>query len=187
MDDSLRIWRSFSFDKLFDLVMLDTRNYDRSITDLYWNTNYVHEISNDAGRFFMGSRRENWFYHKLIESNERCATWRVIGSQTVFSRLNESLGLGEKNPLNYNSWDGYLANKNRTPKTLYDNNIGNIILLSGDSHASWVADLAWLDEKPYNSTTGAGAIGVEFGGSAVTSPSPVGADISTESADLGSK
>ena len=50
MDDNLRIWRSFSLGSLLDLVMLDTRQYDRSITDLYWNTHYVHEISNDAGR-----------------------------------------------------------------------------------------------------------------------------------------
>jgi alkaline phosphatase D len=187
MDDNLRVWRSFSFGKLFDLVMLDTRNYDRSITDLYWNTDYVHEISNDTGRSLMGSRQENWFYRQLIESNKRGATWRVIGSQIVFSRLNESLALGNENPLNYDSWDGYLANKNRTLKTLYDNKINNNILLSGDSHASWVADLAWLDEKPYNYTTGDGAIGVEFGGSAVTSPCPAGANISIAAADLGSQ
>lgn len=36
MDDNLRIWRSFSIGNLFDLIMLDTRQYDRSITDLYW-------------------------------------------------------------------------------------------------------------------------------------------------------
>jgi len=36
MDDNLRIWRSFSIGTLFDLIMLDTRQYDRSITDLYW-------------------------------------------------------------------------------------------------------------------------------------------------------
>jgi alkaline phosphatase D len=48
MDDNLRIWRSFSIGSLFDLVMLDTRQYDRSITDLYWNTDYIHSISNDA-------------------------------------------------------------------------------------------------------------------------------------------
>jgi alkaline phosphatase D len=29
MDDNLRIWRSFSMGTLFDLVMLDTRHYDR--------------------------------------------------------------------------------------------------------------------------------------------------------------
>lgn len=60
MDDNLRIWRNFQIGSLFDLIMLDTRQYDRSITDLYWNTDYVHQISNDAGRTMMGSRQENW-------------------------------------------------------------------------------------------------------------------------------
>ena len=45
MDDNLRIWRSFSIGNLLDLIMLDTRQYDRSITDLYWNTNYIHQVS----------------------------------------------------------------------------------------------------------------------------------------------
>ena len=41
--------------------MLDTRNYDRSITTLGgWNDDYVTEISNDAGRTLMGSDQENW-------------------------------------------------------------------------------------------------------------------------------
>lgn len=82
MDDNLRIWRSFSIGSLLDLVMLDTRQYDRSITDLYWNTHYVHEISNDAGRSMMGSRQENWFFSQLVDSAQRGAAWRVIGSQT---------------------------------------------------------------------------------------------------------
>ena len=82
MDDNLRIWRSFSIGSLLDVIMLDTRQYDRSITDLYWNTNYVHALSNDAGRSMMGSRQENWFYSQLIQSKKRGAAWRVVGSQT---------------------------------------------------------------------------------------------------------
>ena len=35
LDDNLRIWRSFQLGQLLDIVMLDTRQYDRSITDLY--------------------------------------------------------------------------------------------------------------------------------------------------------
>ena len=87
MDDNLRIWRSFSIGSLFDLIMLDTRQYDRSITDLYWNTDYVHAISNDAGRSMMGPRQESWFYHQLSKSADRGAAWRLIGSQTGASRL----------------------------------------------------------------------------------------------------
>lgn len=161
MDDNLRIWRSFSIGSLLDLIMLDTRQYDRSITDLYWNTQYVQEISNDASRSMMGSRQENWFYNQLISSSKRAATWRVIGSQTVFSRLNESISYGTEEPLDYDAWDGYQANRNRTFQTLYENNIGNNIVIAGDSHANWVSDLVWLDNHPYDPATGNGSIGVE--------------------------
>ncbi|KAF1981508.1 hypothetical protein K402DRAFT_425365 [Aulographum hederae CBS 113979] len=178
MDDNLRIWRSFSIGSLLDLIILDTRQYDRSITDLYWNTDYIHEISNDTGRTMMGARQESWFYNQLSLSANRQAAWRIVGSQTVFSRLNESVAYGNENPLDYDAWDGYMANKNRTLNHLFANNISNNIFLSGDSHASWVSDLAWLDEKPYDPATGAGAIGVEFGGSAVSSPCPYGQNIS---------
>jgi phosphodiesterase/alkaline phosphatase D-like protein len=34
LDDGLRVWRSFKMGKLLDLIVLDTRNYDRSITSL---------------------------------------------------------------------------------------------------------------------------------------------------------
>lgn len=180
MDDNLRIWRTFALGSLFDLIMLDTRQYDRSITDLYWNTYYVHQISNEASRSMMGSRQENWFYHQLADSQARGARWRVVGSQTVFSRINESLAYGSANPLDYDAWDGYQANRNRTFATLYDHHIDNTLVLSGDSHASWVSDLVWLDTHPYDQASGAGAIGVEFAGSAVSSPCPYGANRSIE-------
>ncbi|MCJ1486044.1 hypothetical protein MMC06_006220 [Schaereria dolodes] len=186
MDDNLRIWRSFSIGSLLDLIMLDTRHYDRSITDLYWNTHYVHEISNDASRSMMGSRQENWFYSQLIASAQRKATWRVIGSQTVFSRINESIAYGNVDPLDYDAWDGYQSNRNRTFDTLYSNNIGNNIVISGDSHANWVSDLVWLDNQPYDPSTGKGSVGVEFAGTAVSSPSPAGQNISLAKANLAS-
>lgn len=183
MDDNLRIWRSFQLGKLVDLIMLDTRNYDRSITDLYWNTDYVADIINDASRSLMGSRQENWFYNQLSQSASRGATWRIIGSQLIFSRMNVSTP-GTDTELNYDAWDGYQANRNRTLSHLYNNGIGNNIFLAGDSHASWVSDLVWLGEKEYSSDTGEGAIGVEFAGSAVSSPSPAGANISMDLAGL---
>ena len=50
-------------------------------------------------------------------------------------------------------------------------------MLSGDSHANWVSDLVWLDHANYDPRTGKGSVGVEFGGSAVSSPSPYGQNI----------
>jgi len=170
MDDNLRIWRTLKMGKLFDLIMLDTRNYDRSITTLNWNTDYITEISNDAGRTLMGSQQENWFYNQLSESNDRGATWRIIGNQIVFSRVNISSWFGTfENPYNSDQWDGYMSNRNRTFEQMYTKNIGNNIMLAGDSHANWVSDLVWLDEHDYDPATGQGAVGVEFAGTAVSS------------------
>ncbi|KAF3071099.1 Alkaline phosphatase D [Daldinia childiae] len=182
MDDNLRIWRNFKFGNLFDLVMLDTRQYDRTITDLYWNTEYLGDIHNDASRTLMGPRQEVWFYRTLRESSTRGATWRIIGNQIIFSRMNESLATSENLPFNYDQWDGYQANRNRTFQTIYENNIGNNVFLAGDSHASWVSDLVWLDEHPYDPVTGSGSMGVEFAGSAISSPSPIGQNITLDTA-----
>ncbi|KAF2870418.1 putative alkaline phosphatase [Massariosphaeria phaeospora] len=167
LDDNLRIWRSFPMGKLLDLIMLDTRNYDRSITTLGWNDEYISLIKDDASRSLMGSHQENWFYNQLSASAARGATWRIVGNQIIFARLNNTAR--SSNWLNADQWDGYTANRNRTLAHLYAHGIANTAFLAGDSHANWVSDLVWLDEKPYDRVTGAGAIGVEFAGTAVSS------------------
>ena len=86
MDDNLRIWRKFQLGSLVDIFMLDTRLYDRSITDLVdGNAAYIEKIKNDASRTLMGSRQESWLYRNLIDSANRGAHWRIIGSQVGMS------------------------------------------------------------------------------------------------------
>jgi len=94
MDDNLRIWRNFQMGTLFDLITLDTRNYDRSITTLNENNEYIDLIANDSGRSLMGSHQESWFYRQRSESNDRGAAWCIIDNQIVFSRINISSWFG---------------------------------------------------------------------------------------------
>lgn len=141
--------------KLMDLIILDTRNYDRSITGLGWNNDYIDEIRDDPSRSIMGPRQEKWFYNSLSESDERGAAWRVIGNQLIFSRLFENdegdmsadnwnvsnLSLPTANRSETDTTEAYIANRNRTLKHLYDNEIGNNVFLAGDSHQNWVRAL----------------------------------------------
>lgn len=90
---------------------------------------------------------------------------------------------GPEQPVNLDAWDGYMASKNRTLQTLYENGIDNNIVIAGDTHVNWVSDLTWLDSSPYDSSTGAGAIGVEFGGAAVSSPSSFGENVTISDAN----
>lgn len=163
--------------------MLDTRGYDRSITTLDWNADYIDSIINDAGRSLMGSRQEKWFYRQLKESASRGASWRLIGTQVLIAHL-VLPEEGATEPVGVDMWDGYRANRNRTLSALYENEIGDNIFLAGDSHSSWVSDVKWEGEKDYDPKTGKGAIGVEFGGTAVTSPGMDGSkEELTESAE----
>lgn len=172
MDDNLRIWRDFSFGNLVDLIMLDTRNYQRDITDYNSNRGYLDKIRDEQGRSLLGVQQENWFFRKLRESFSRRAKWRVVGQQVIFAGVN--YGDRPQTPYNADAWDGYRASKNRTLATIADNKIDNTIFLAGDAHASYVSDIIYKDVLPYDPLTGKGALGVEFAGTGVTSPGPVG-------------
>ncbi|KAK4095850.1 hypothetical protein N658DRAFT_481619 [Parathielavia hyrcaniae] len=181
LDDSLRIWRGFAFGTLFDLAMLDTRNYDRDLTVLNGlagiggNSAEVEKQVGWQNRTIMGFAQEAWLYGQLRESSARGAAWRVIGNQVIFSRMTLGILPGQLDkPFNRDQWDGYLANRDRVYRCLDEGRINNTVMLSGDSHASWVSDLAWLGERDYDEDTGRGAFGVELAGTAVTSSSPVG-------------
>lgn len=195
MDDSLRIWRSFSIGNLFDLILLDTRQYDRDLTVLGGfvgiggNSAEVEKLVNLENRTIMGIEQEAWFLDQLSQSSERGAAWRVVGQQVVFSHI--TFGFFTEQGFNRDAWDGYLANRRRIFGHLYDNGINNTVILSGDSHASWVSDLAWVTgdegDRPYDKDSGEGAIGVELAGSAVTSSSPIGGSTPNFLANLASK
>ncbi|WWC58036.1 uncharacterized protein I303_100571 [Kwoniella dejecticola CBS 10117] len=164
-DDSLRIWRSFKFGTLADLYLLDTRQYNRDLTDLYYNTDEVKLLTEEEHRSLMGGRQENWLYHGLKNSSERGAQWKILGQQIVFANLVSD---------NVDAWDGYKANRRRILDTVSQNNIDNVIVISGDSHANWVSDITYDDKEGYNTVTGDGSYLVEFAGTAVSSPSSHG-------------
>ena len=180
MDDTLRIWRNFSIGNLADLIMLDTRHYARDLTVVGGiigigpggNIGDVEDVVDDPSRTLMGFNQEAWFYDQLSQSSERGARWRLVGTQVVFSHI--GLGIFNNRPFNRDQWDGYLANRDRIYQHLADHSINNTIMLAGDSHASWVSDLAWINRRDYNKDTGAGSFGVEFAGTAVSSHSVLG-------------
>ncbi|KAF7363373.1 Alkaline phosphatase D [Mycena sanguinolenta] len=177
--DQLRIWRNFQIGKLLDLTMLDTRNYDRDVTDVNYN-HVVGSLATFANRSLMGAAQEKWFEETLIQSQERGATWRIVGKLSLPSCFwRELLAMDF-----VDDWDGYRANRQRILDNLYRNKITNTIILSGDSHANWVSDLAHPnDTTTYNPLTGEGAIGVEFAGTAVTSPSSFGTNAPPSATD----
>jgi len=151
-----RVWRSFSLGGLVDLLMLDTR---------YWGRDEQVDAKSasvkDPARSILGADQEAWVAEQLAGSK---TAWRMIGQQVVLTQVPD-LFAGD-------SWSGYAPARARMFDAIGKAPGGNVVVLTGDIHSSWVNELTPdpKDATVYDPATGKGAIGVEFVVPAVTSP-----------------
>lgn len=150
--DTFRIFRNFKWGKLMNLVMLDSRIYDRSEQD--------GSKANDTTHHLLGPYQMNWMLQQLSDTS---AKWKVIGNQVMFAPFKAFGAI-----LNDDQWDGYAIERTRVENHIVNNNIKNVVVLTGDIHTSWANDIPGAN---YNSSSGAGSVGVEFVGTSVTSKS----------------
>ena len=156
--DSFRIFRNFKWGKLANLVMLDSRLYDRDEQD--------GSKRNDSTHHLLGPVQQNWMLQQLSDTS---AQWKIIGNQVMFAPLNV---FGA--PVNNDQWDGYAFQRSKIQNHILNNNINDVVIITGDIHTSWANDVPGTS---YNGNTGAGSVCVEFVGSSVTSansPLPIG-------------
>ena len=147
--DSLRIFRSFQYGDLMDLIMLDTRLYGRD----------EQGSGSDSSRSLLGETQRGWFYDELENSS---AKWKVVGQQVMMAPLTIFGAV-----VNNDQWDGYPAERDSLYAFLDDNSIDNMVVLTGDIHTSWANDLP-LDG--YDPATGDNSAGVEYVVTSATSP-----------------
>jgi alkaline phosphatase D len=162
------IYRSFGFGKLFDLIMLDTRIVGRSQQAGNLDDPGDPSIWTDPSRELLGSDQEEWLTAALGDSQQRGATWRVLGNQVMFAETKHPL---RGNILNADQWDGYQPARQRIVSYVKTEGIENLVVLTGDIHTSWAFELA---ENPfevanYDPNTGSGSYGIELICPAVTS------------------
>ncbi len=175
-----RVYRSFQYGKLFDLIMLDTRNAGRDQQPA--DPCDVATIT-DPNRQLLGAEQEAWFFAELGRSQRRGTRWRLLGQQVMFAQLVNILAPGGC-IFNPDQWDGYAAARDRVLRKLSADGIDNVVVLTGDIHSSWGSDITAtpFDASTYDPLTGAGSLAVEFVTPAVTSP---GIDDATQAAQFG--
>ncbi|MBY0435520.1 MAG: alkaline phosphatase D family protein, partial [Cyclobacteriaceae bacterium] len=153
--ESGELYRSYSFGPLADVIMLDERLAGRSpeIKDMRDPT-----YKSDQ-RSMLGSAQLDWFEQQLKSSK---AVWKVIGNQVIFSDVYLK-AVYPKMPRNLDSWDGFPVEKKKIVDFVSQNKIQNIIITSGDTHASWAIESAVDVGKSYK------PFAVEFGTTSVSS------------------
>lgn len=152
-------YRSFSFGNIADLIMLDERLEGRTKpVDSLSDPTYKSETQT-----MLGAAQLDWFKTTLTQSK---ATWKIIGNQVIFSEVDQS-GPFPTSPRNLDSWDGYPYEQKLIASNLQEQDIMNVIFITGDTHASWAFEVADLEK--YNPKTSAGAYAVEFGTPSISS------------------
>jgi alkaline phosphatase D len=135
------LYRSYSFGPLADVIMLDERLAGRMAPpDSLTDPNY-----NSSERTMLGKEQLTWFKNSLAHSS---ASWKIIGNQVIFSDVYLS-AVFPKMPRNLDSWDGYPAEKRLIKDLITNNQIRNILFVTGDTHGSWAIEAATDVKKIY--------------------------------------
>mgnify|MGYP000010226078 CR=1 FL=1 len=151
--DSLRIWRSLPYGDLAEVFLLDTRLYDRD----RFATDASDPIYQSPDHRLLGPAQMAWLQSGLAASTGR---WKVLANQVMMGHLSAL----EDDPVIFENWAGYTAERDALYAYLDDNNITNTVVVTGDFHVSMALDLAPNPRLPenYNPETGEGSLAVEF-------------------------
>jgi len=178
-------YRSYAFGNLVDLILLEERLGGRAAqlgSNIGSAAGYFIQSGayNDPARQLLGAKEEAWLFDKLRTSQAR---WKLIGQGVMFAQVKvqgapNSAGGGVF--FNSDAWDGYQPARNRVYDVLKggagQTAVDNVVILTGDIHSSWAADLSQDPNNPdpssggYNPATGEGSHAVEFVGTSVSSP-----------------
>ncbi|NEX61109.1 alkaline phosphatase D family protein [Noviherbaspirillum galbum] len=121
----------------------------------------------DPARTLLGKAQEEWLHDGLVKS---AATWNIIAQQTLMAECShDPLEGGEGGRFWTDGWDGYPAARQRLFDALRDNKPSNPVVLSGDVHSFFAADLKPDFRRPISADNP--VIATEFCGTSVTSNS----------------
>jgi alkaline phosphatase D len=156
---NIRLYRRLRFGSLLDLTLLDTRQY-RSDQACGGATATGCAVAREASRTILGAAQERWLFEQLGTAR---STWTTIGQQVpTFAR--DMIKANPKGRYSMDKWDGYTASRDRLYARLRETRAPNPVLLSGDVHVHFGADLKADFENPKSET-----LGVELTNTSITS------------------
>jgi alkaline phosphatase D len=154
----MRLYRRLRFGDLAEFSVLDTRQY-RSDQPCGDGVKTLCPEAFDPKATMLGAEQERWLFNNLDRSKAR---WNVIAQQVMVARW--ASGKGEEMRTSMDKWAAYPAALNSFMKFLHERKPSNPVVLTGDIHTNWVADLKADYDNPESAT-----VGTEFVGTSITS------------------
>lgn len=153
------IHRRLRFGNLLEMSVLDTRQYrsDQACGDGRKVSCSEHR---NTARTLLGQAQKDWLYNSLATAD---ATWNVLAQQIMMASL-RSLGPDNEELWPMDIWDGYPYERAELLDHLVQVGTPNPVVLTGDIHSNWVADL-----KTDFDNDASRIVGTELVGTSITS------------------
>ena len=150
------VFRRIEFGDLVSMNVLDTRQYrdDQACGDRFRPD---CDARLDPARTLLGLEQERWLYDGLATSTAR---WNVLAQQVMVAPLERRSSEGLVTH-SMDTWDGYPAARRRLLDVLASGKVAAPVILTGDIHSSWVADL-------HVDGLGSPLVGTELVGTSIT-------------------
>ena len=148
-----RIHRELPWGSVGSIFMLDGRQYRDPLSPNppLVGTSELTSFEAQVGRTLLGDSQRQWLLDGLSDS-QGAATWKVIGNPVMISpirttdldtpearaadpNLPKHAGLYANS--SFDSWDGYVWERDVVLAHLADNSIDNTVFVTGDYHSFW--------------------------------------------------
>jgi alkaline phosphatase D len=154
----MQLYRKMTFGRLADFLMLDTRQY-RTDQPNDGPASRLNEAALSPQNSLLGRRQREWLQATLADSN---AVWNVLAQQVMMGMIDQDAGEGQMYSMD--QWPGYTHERQELVRYLYERQVSNPVVLTGDIHSNWVNDLR-VDDREADKPV----IASEFVGTSITS------------------
>jgi alkaline phosphatase D len=160
----MRLFTRVGYGTLVDFHVLDDRQHRSHQVCPPPGRGGAHVVEDCAARLdpkltLLGDVQERWLAANLERSRAR---WNVLAQQTLMAQLDRKPGPGQS--FWTDGWDGYPAARRRLLDFLAARKPANPLVIGGDVHSFWVADLKPDFEDPKSPV-----VATELVGTSITS------------------
>jgi alkaline phosphatase D len=154
---AMQLYRRLRFGGLAEFHVLDTRQYRSGLSCGGGGRKPLCAEALSPSQTIMGTEQEKWLMDGLLASPAR---WNLVANQVLISQLVQLAG--DLATFSMDNWNGYVQSRARLMRFLAEARPANPVVLTGDIHSNWVADLKLDFDNPSSPTVGTELVGTSI-------------------------
>lgn len=152
----MQLYRRLAFGRLADFFVLDTRQYRTDQPNGDGLKPHGAEVT-DPNVTILGPAQRQWLFDGLSAAP---GAWKVLAQQVMMGHVDRDAG--ELARYSMDQWPGYEYERRKLLRHLYDKQVSNAVVLTGDIHSNWANELPVDVDDPESAVVAAEFVGTSI-------------------------